>query len=133
MPNVETVVYRDGWPQDPKALDDADAIVLFSDGGDGNPMLPHLDQIDKLMKHGVGLACIHYAVEVPKGKPGDLLKDWIGGYFETFWSVNPFWTAEFKQFPDHPDRAGRQTVCDRGRVVLPHAVRATTWRASRRS
>jgi hypothetical protein len=106
MPNVETVVFKNGWPRDAKALDGADAIVLFSDGGDGNPLMPHLEQIEKLMKQGVGLACIHYAVEVPKGKPGDLLKDWIGGYFETFWSVNPFWTAEFKQFPDHPVARG---------------------------
>ena len=31
-------------------------------------MLPHLDQIDKLMKEGVGLACLHYAVAIPKGR-----------------------------------------------------------------
>jgi len=69
-------------------------------------MLPHLDQIDKLMKKGIGLACIHFAVEVPKGKAGNLMKDWIGGYFEQFWSINPFWTAEFKEFPDHPIARG---------------------------
>jgi type 1 glutamine amidotransferase len=101
-PNVETMVSRNGWPKDPHAFDGVDAVVICSDGGGGHPMLPHLDQVEKLMKQGVGLACIHYAVEVPKGKAGDLLKDWIGGYFETFWSVNPFWNAEFKQFPDHP-------------------------------
>jgi len=27
------------------------------------------DEIEKLMKKGVGLACIHYAVEIPKGHP----------------------------------------------------------------
>ena len=31
-----------------------------------------------------------------------VLKEWTGGYFETFWSVNPHWTAEFKDFPEHP-------------------------------
>ncbi|NIP84607.1 MAG: dehydrogenase, partial [Planctomycetales bacterium] len=30
------------------------------------------------------------------------MKQWIGGYFETFWSVNPHWKARFDQFPDHP-------------------------------
>jgi len=31
---------------------------------------------------------------------------WTGGYFETFWSVNPHWKAEFRQFPDHPVARG---------------------------
>jgi type 1 glutamine amidotransferase len=64
-------------------------------------MLPHLDEIAALMKRGVGLACIHYAVQVPKGKAGDLMKDWIGGYYEMFWSVNPFWTTDFTRLAEH--------------------------------
>jgi type 1 glutamine amidotransferase len=106
MPTVETAVYRDGWPTDPKALDDADAIVVFSDGSKSHPILKHLKQVDRLMKRGVGLACIHYAVTVPKEKAGSRFKDWIGGYYEAAWSVNPFWTAGFKQFPDHPIARG---------------------------
>ncbi len=58
------------------------------------------------MKKGVGLCCIHYAVEIPKGQPGDLLKSWIGGYFETFWSVNPNWKAVYDKLPDHPVARG---------------------------
>ncbi|MHC4744768.1 MAG: ThuA domain-containing protein, partial [Planctomycetota bacterium] len=27
-------------------------------------------------------------------------------YFETFWSVNPHWKAEFKEFPEHPVTRG---------------------------
>ena len=80
--------------------------MIFSDGGGGHPVMPHLDEVDELMKKGVGLACLHYAVEIPKGKPGDQLMDWIGGYFETYWSVNPHWTAEFKEFPEHPVATG---------------------------
>jgi hypothetical protein len=106
VPGAEAVVYRDGWPKDPRALDGADAIVIYADGGGGMPAIPHLDELDKLMKRGVGLALLHYAVEVPKGKPGDCLLDWIGGYFEVDWSVNPFWTAQFKSFPDHPIARG---------------------------
>lgn len=106
LPNVETTVCRNGWPHDAKVFDGAAAVVVFSDGGDGNPMLPHLDQIEKLMKRGVGLACLHYATTIPKGRPGDLLKDWIGGYYETYWSVNPFWIPDLKQFPDHPIARG---------------------------
>jgi hypothetical protein len=103
---VEAVVYRNGWPKEPDALQGAAAIVIYSDGGGGHPIMAHLEEVGKLMKKGVGLACIHYAVEVPKGKPGDLLKDWIGGYFETFWSVNPFWIADFKTLPEHPIARG---------------------------
>lgn len=106
LPNVECKVYKDGWPKDSKALEGADAIVLFSDGGGGNPIIPHLDEVAPLMKKGVGLACLHYAVEAPKGKAGDALLEWTGGYFETHWSVNPHWKAEFTKFPDHPVARG---------------------------
>ena len=54
----------------------------------------------------MGLVCVHYAVEVPKGAPGDMMKKWLGGYFEIFWSVNPHWTAEFKTLPNHPITRG---------------------------
>jgi len=106
LPNVETVVCKNGWPKDAKALDGASAIVVFTDGATSNPILQHLNEVRKLMKQGVGLACIHWSLDIPKGKPGDLLKGWIGGYFEQSWSVNPFWTAEFKQMPDHPITRG---------------------------
>jgi len=103
---VETVVYRDGWPKEKGALDGAATIVIFSDGGGGHPAMGHLEEMGKLMDQGVGLVCLHYAVEIPKGEPGDKLKSWIGGYFETYWSVNPHWKAEFKEFPDHPVARG---------------------------
>ncbi len=106
VPNTRAVVCRNGWPKDPKALDGAAAIVVYSDGGGGHPIIPHLDELEPLMKKGVGLALLHYAVEVPKGKPGEKLLEWVGGYFEVFWSVNPFWKAEFKSFPDHPAARG---------------------------
>ena len=65
-------------------------------------------QVDALAKKGVGIVCIHYGVEVPKGPSGEKFLDWIGGYFETNWSVNPHWTAKFEKFPDHPISRGVQ-------------------------
>ena len=103
---IETVVYRSGWPKQPGALKGADAIVIFCDGGGGHVVMRHLEEVDKLMKKGVGLACLHYGVEVPKGEAGDYVKDWIGGYFETHWSVNPHWVADFKKLPEHPITRG---------------------------
>ena len=49
---------------------------------------------------------IHYGVEVNKGKQGDNYLKWMGGYFETFWSVNPFWTAKLDTIPEHETTRG---------------------------
>jgi hypothetical protein len=106
VPGTEAVVVRNGWPKDPAVFDGARAIVLFSDGGGGNPMLPHLKEIGQMMDKGVGLALIHYAVEVPKEAAGRELLDWIGGYYETYWSVNPTWVAKFEKLPEHPITRG---------------------------
>jgi len=69
-------------------------------------VLPHAEEFDKLMDKGVGLVCIHYAVEVPKGEPGERFVDWLGGYFEPHWSVNPHWKANFDELPEHPITRG---------------------------
>jgi len=99
-PNVQVVVLQ-GWPKDATVLDDAAAIVLGSDGG--GLVHQNLAALDKLVKKGVGLACIHYTLDVPKGsKPAQLLLDAIGGYYEQHWSVNPTWEADFREFPKHP-------------------------------
>jgi len=106
MPEVYATTYLDGWPNDPTAFDNADAIAIYCDGGGGHVVMQHLEKVDELAKGGVGIACLHYAVEVPKGKPGDYMLSWIGGYYETFWSVNPHWKAEFKTIPEHPITRG---------------------------
>ncbi|MDO7689321.1 MAG: DUF1080 domain-containing protein, partial [Pirellulales bacterium] len=83
-----TAVHTNGWPEDPTAFDNADAILLFSDGGKGHPVIQsnRLAKIDALAKRGVGVACLHYGVEVPKEKGGPEFLNWIGGFFETDWS-----------------------------------------------
>ncbi len=106
MPNIYATVYTNGWPTDPTAFDNADAITVFCDGGGGHVVMRHLEEMDKLVKKGIGIAFLHYGVELPKGKPGNYALDWVGGYFETFWSVNPHWRAEFKSLPNHPITCG---------------------------
>jgi type 1 glutamine amidotransferase len=113
LPEVETIVcdqitapHNDHWPRNPKALENADALVIFSDGYNDDPILPYFDQIGEMMRRGAGLACIHYGLVLAKGKQSDALKDWIGGVYNDDWSVNPFWTAEFKQLPEHPITRG---------------------------
>jgi type 1 glutamine amidotransferase len=97
-----------GWPSDPAALDGAAAVVIYSDGGGGHPAIQgdRLEQLEKAVRAGAGLGCVHYAVEVPKDRGGTELREWIGGYFETDWSVNPFWEAQFESLPDHPVARG---------------------------
>lgn len=105
---IETEVYRYGWPKDPKTFDGVDCVVIYADGGGGHPANEHLAELDALAKKGVGIVCLHYAVEVPKGEVGDKFLEWIGGYFEADWSVNPHWTANFAKLPDHPITRGIQ-------------------------
>jgi type 1 glutamine amidotransferase len=106
MPDYEVEVFKHEWPSDPKAFEGADCIVMYSDGGGGHPVMKHLPEVDALVAKGVGVVCIHYAVEIPKGEPGDKFVNWIGGYFETDWSVNPHWVAKFEKLPDHPIARG---------------------------
>jgi type 1 glutamine amidotransferase len=96
-----TVVVENGWPTDESVFDGAAAVVIYADGGPRHPAMGHLEKLRSLAKQGVGIGCIHYAVEIPIGEPGDAFLDTIGGFFETDWSVNPHWTPDFK-LPDHP-------------------------------
>lgn len=104
--NIEATVYTNGWPQDDSALDYADSIVVYCDGGGRHPFNDHLDRLEQIQKRGVGMVCIHYGVEVPIGPSGDAFRKWTGGYFETNWSVNPHWDASFDSFPSHPITRG---------------------------
>ena len=104
--NIETAIHKGGWPTDPSIFNNAASVVILSDGGGRHPINKRLIEFDALAEKGVGLVCVHYAVEVPKGAPGDMLKKWLGGYFEVFWSINPHWTADFKTLPNHPITRG---------------------------
>jgi type 1 glutamine amidotransferase len=105
-PSVDVVVHRNGWPKAEDAFEGADAIVLFMDGGGGHPVNSHLDQLAPLMDQGVGLMCMHYAVEVPIGPTAKAYLKWIGGYYESGWSINPHWVAKSKLNRDHPISRG---------------------------
>lgn len=92
----KTSVVTNGWPEDESVFDGAAAVIIYSDGGGSHPAMGHLDKLKELTKAGVGIGCIHYAVEIPTGKPGETVLSAIGGFFETDWSVNPHWDASFK-------------------------------------
>lgn len=105
-PDFRVDVTHGGWPDEDSVFNGADAVVLYADGGKRHPALPNLETLDKLARSGVGIVCLHYGTEVPREAAGDYFLRWIGGYFESDWSVNPHWVPHFKNLPDHPITSG---------------------------
>jgi type 1 glutamine amidotransferase len=105
---VEPVTVHGGWPADEEVFKGAAAIVLYMDGGDHHPMTRgrRMDLIGGLLAKGVGLACLHYAVEFPKGAIGEKVLDWLGGYYETGYSTNPHNDVLLSPNPSHPISRG---------------------------
>ena len=106
-----------GWPtktvdgqvvDDNAALDNADAVLIYADGGGGHPAIQRdrMKVIDALAAKGVGLGFAHYGVEVPAGPTGEAMQRWNAGYYETNFSVNPMWSPAFETFPNHPVTRG---------------------------
>jgi len=94
--------YSIGYPENgDEFFKDVDSVVFFCSGGGGHLVNKHVEAFDKVMRTGAGLVCLHYGVEVPIGPSAKGMLNWMGGYFEAHWSVNPHWVAEFKVFPDH--------------------------------
>src|SRR6185369_3437792 len=100
-PNVHAVIHSSkNWPKD---LSHADVVVVGLNHGGKAAKDP---QIAAAVARGAGFMAIHFGVEVNKGAEGDAYLKWMGGYFETKWSVNPWWTPNFKEFPKHPTTRG---------------------------
>jgi hypothetical protein len=99
-PNCYAVVTT--YDKFPKDLSHADAVVILIN--EGSPAVN--PAMIEAMARGAGFMAIHYGVEVPKGKNGDAFLQWMGGYFEPNWSVNPHWTPKFDKIPEHPTTRG---------------------------
>jgi trehalose utilization protein len=121
---VTVEVYTLGWPSktvdgkpvdDNAALDGADAVFIYADGGKGHPAIQrdHMKVLDALAAKGVGLGFGHYGVEVPAGETGEAMQRWNAGYYETNFSVNPMWTPMFESFPNHPVTRGVKPFSNR--------------------
>ena len=120
---VTTEVVTSGWPKDEAVLDGADGIVIYADGGGGHPANAASADDRQARRARASASCASTtASRFPRAKSGDRFLDWIGGYFEAHWSVNPHWTAKFDEVSRSPDHPRRQAVRDQRRVVLSHAV-----------
>ena len=105
----DPVVITGGWPEDESVFAGARAVVLYMDGGTAHPILAgdRLQTMARLMQRGVGLACLHYAVEVPKDHGGPQFLDWIGGFYDRPYSQNPVNDILAVQAtPEHPISRG---------------------------
>ncbi len=93
-----------GWPTDESVLDGAKTIVIYADGtsvvGKG------WEKMDALAKKGTGMMFMHYAVHPGAPEGEKYYRPWIGGAFETGWSVNPHWVAALTALPNHPVSRG---------------------------
>lgn len=96
----------ENWPEPWVGYSHPDAVVMYCDGFKGHLAKDHQEKIQELVDAGIGVACLHFATEVHPDELGEEFLEWIGGYFEIGWSVNPFWEATFDTFPDHPITRG---------------------------
>jgi len=108
VPGVSVTVHSNGWPKPAEAFDGADAVVIYADGGGGHPAIQgdHKKILGDLAKKGVGLGFMHYGVEIPSTNGGPEFLEWIGGYYEHQYSVNPMWSPKYEKFSDHPIARG---------------------------
>jgi type 1 glutamine amidotransferase len=113
--------HLDGWARDPKTLDTADAIMIVSDGRDGDlyEEAPHLASeervryLDGLVKKGCGVLTVHFSTFAPE-KYREQVLDWYGGYFQWETDGKRQWYSAIKTLeaevkpanPDHPVARG---------------------------
>ena len=119
---IESRVYHYGWPEDASAFDGVDCVVMYGDGGRGHMVMRHLDEMDALAKKGVGIVCLHYAVEVPKGPAGDKFLRMDRRLFRNRLVGQSALDGQLFEPSRASDHARRQAVRDQRRMVLSHAV-----------
>src|SRR5512133_178143 len=70
VPGNTSAVYSNGWPTSDSVFEGAEAVIIYADGGVGHPGIQPdgLKVLGGLAEKGVGIGCLHYAVEVPKDK-----------------------------------------------------------------
>ena len=108
VPDLVVDRHEMGWVTDEATFADADAVVIYADGGPKHPAVQdnHLATLQKLIERGIGFGCMHYGVEVVPEQAGGEFLSWLGGHYEGAYSCNPIWEPTFASFPDHPITRG---------------------------
>lgn len=110
VPNLVVDRHEQGWVSDEKTFADADAVVIYADGGGKHPAVVdnHLETLRGLTAKGVGFGCMHYGVEIVPGQAGKEFQEWLGGHYENAYSCNPIWDANYTELPQHAITRGVQ-------------------------
>jgi type 1 glutamine amidotransferase len=88
LKGVRAETHFHGWPRDDSILNDADTIVVISNGSDrreaDHPILvgDRLQVLEKQMKRGCGLVVIHWSTFFPNARAGEKALEWVGGHFD---------------------------------------------------
>jgi type 1 glutamine amidotransferase len=100
---VVTEVVRGGWPEDVSVFDQAQAIVFYTDGNLGHPLIAgdHFAELTPHLARGVGFVCLHWSVHYPPDFLGSIV-DVLGGQYLDGYSINPVWQASYDSLPSHP-------------------------------
>ncbi len=115
--SVRVEFHENGWPNDPTALEDADTIMVISDGRDGElfeeapqfSSAEHLAAIQRQMDRGCGFVTFHFSTFAPNVYARQIL-NWAGGYFQWETDGRKQWYSNIKTLgadvqvaaPDHP-------------------------------
>jgi hypothetical protein len=108
VPGIRATTSLNGaWPSDAE-MGKADAVLFFSDGAENHFVFQegHEAAVAKAAARGAGLMFLHYATEPPAKRGHEEMLDWLGGYFEINYTINPTWEANFTTFPKHPITRG---------------------------
>jgi len=110
-PGVHITLVRGGWPASPAIFENAKAIVLFMEGGEGGTVHPltetgRMDVLQKYVEKGVGLATFHKAAAIPVKEINEKMMQWVGACYDFKAGNKGHWPVDFKVFPEHPSTRG---------------------------
>ena len=86
----------------------SDAVVVFGEGEAAHPLKGKMQYLKKLNDSGTSVGVFHYALMFGENdlKEVEILDSLIGGHYQAFWSVNPYFDAKFEKFANHETARG---------------------------
>ena len=108
VPGIHATASLSGaWPSGAQ-FDKANAIFIFSDGGESHIAFQenHAADVEKAAARGAGLMFMHYATEPPAKRGHEQMTSWASGFFDLNYSINPIWEADIQKLPKHPITSG---------------------------
>ncbi len=119
--SVRVESHLDGWPSDPQTLDDADTIMVISDGRDGDLYAEaphfgspeHVAQVQKQIDRGCGFLTFHFSTFAPDQYATQIL-DWSGGYFDWEENGQKKWYSAIQTHDTRVEIASPEHVLSRG-------------------